>query len=141
MGLRFSIVRGRAISPENSMNIEQLVQAQLVDKAIERLRQYMVRGRPLAGLSEQALHTKWVEAYRAATVSDDERSERKLADLRSEYALRRAKPPMHLVAGEVAIVVERMKRNTREYHVPPEEKERIDDEMEDLRARLRKPKH
>jgi hypothetical protein len=126
---------------ENSMNFVDLINASLAEQIVERLREYVVRGRPFANLSEQALGGQWVELYRAVMALEDDRREGELMDLRSEFDLRGIEPPMHLVEAEAAICITRFKRLVHENRTTPKDIQRFDDELEELRERLSRPKH
>jgi len=123
------------------MNFVELIKASVAEHIVERLREYVVRGRPFADLSEQALGAQWVEVYCAVMALEDDRRDGELTDLRSEYDLRGIEPPMHLVGAEAAICIARFKRLVHEIRMTPKEMERFDDELEELRERLNRPKH
>jgi hypothetical protein len=123
------------------MNLEDLVEAYVAEQRIDRLRDYVARGRPLAGLSEQTLSTQWVELYRAVKALEQEHRHSELTDLRSEYDLRGVEPPMHLVSEQAAIFTERFNRQSREFQPAPGEMERFEEKLAELQERLGQPKN
>jgi hypothetical protein len=72
------------------------------EKTLERIRGYLARGRPLAGMPAESLDVNWAEACRAARTPEGARSDAELLDLRCEFDWRGLKPPWHLIAAEVA---------------------------------------
>lgn len=68
--------------------------AEIEERLLTRIRDYLDRGRPLAGLPAEELNIQWVEIYRAVTAGEDEHCEEDLTDLRSELDLRGINPPM-----------------------------------------------
>jgi hypothetical protein len=124
-----------------AMNFLELTEAYIADRRMEHIRDYAVRGRPLAGLSAESLTARWVETYRAVNALEDEDREGELIDLRSEFDLRGIEPPMHLVAAESALVGERLKRQVSEGAADPVEVEQTEAKLADLYARLQGPKN
>ena len=124
------------------MTFPELIEAYAIEKSVERTRDYMARGRPLSGLSGEMLRWRWVGTYRAVHgPQEDERREGELLDLRSEFDLRGVKPPMHLVAAEVALLTERFKQKVRDCPASPAEVDKLEAELADLCARLKGPKN
>ena len=122
-------------------SLVRLAAAFLAEKRTERLLDYMVRGRPLAGVGDPALGTQWVVVYRAVMAAGDQRRETELMDLRSEFDLRGREPPMHLLSAEAATFTERFLRQVLESEPDPEGSERMDAMLDDLQERLSRPKH
>ena len=125
--------------PGAGMTYEQLVNAHVLERRMERMRRYVVGGRHFAALPEDVLTARWVEAYRAlAAAPRDAWRGDALAALECEFELRRIELPMHLVEAERARYreySERMRRPTRAVW------ERAQAELAALRARLQQPKH
>jgi hypothetical protein len=124
-----------------NMKLVQLIEAYIAEQGTERLRDYLARGRSLVGVPDQALADRWVEVYRAVMALEDLRREEELMDLRSEFHLRGSEPPIHLVAAEAAILIERFRRQIRETKIDLKEIERVEAQLEDLQERLARPKH
>jgi hypothetical protein len=123
------------------MTLAELIEAYVAEQRLERMRDYVTRGRPLARIDAESLSSRWVETYRAARALEDERREGELLDLRSEFDLRGIEPPMHLVAAECALFKERFQRQVRERPIDPAAIELTETKLTDLYTRLRAPKN
>src|SRR4051794_23629205 len=121
--------------------IEERIEADIVEKGLDRIRDYVVGGRSLAGLAAEELSERWVEAYRTARALGDERRESEFMDLRCEFDLRGIEPPMHLVAAESAMVKQRLERLVREAPIDVASVERAEAELAELYERLQAPKN
>jgi hypothetical protein len=69
-------------------------------QTVSRIRDYLGRGRPLAGLPLESLHALWIHAWLDVNVMEDEDREDDLRDLGTEFDLRGLEPPMERVAAE-----------------------------------------
>jgi hypothetical protein len=123
------------------MTIEELAHAYIAEKTLEGIRDYMVRGRCFANLTEEALNAQWVEAYRAACTLEDEKSWGELLDLQCEFDLRGIKPPMDLLAAEADLFTESFERLMSESPPDPKAVEEAEAEIAALCERLRRPKN
>jgi hypothetical protein len=108
---------------------------------LERTRDYVARGRALAGLSVDTLNDRWVEMYRIVHALEDEDREGELLDLRSEFDLRGIEPPLHLVGAEAALAAERLRRRVRENGADVDGAEQLEEKLADLYQRLQGPKN
>ena len=122
------------------MNFVELLNAYLAEQSLERTRGYVARGRPLAGLSIEALGVRWVETYRAARVLEEEDREGELLDLRSEFNLRGVGPPLHLLTAEMALFRQRFRQRC-EGEIDEVGVEQAEAKFADFQARLQRPKN
>lgn len=76
------------------------IQADAEARTLARIRDYLARGRPLAGMPDESLEVNWVEATRASRTPEGARSKAELLDLRCEFDLRGLRSPWHLVAAD-----------------------------------------
>ncbi len=84
-------------------DIDDATWAFIENERLEQTRDYLHRGRPLAGLAPAELEARWVAAFRdfAADIGDDSDLVR-LFDLEAEYRLRGVELPEELVEAEQA---------------------------------------
>ena len=95
----------------NSTEIKQLAEAYIAEKAIERTRQYVVKGRRFLEFhGEDVLIACFVQAYRELVARDDDRCWDEIMDLQCEFDLRQLKAPIHLVAADFALFKARLER-------------------------------
>ena len=102
----------------------------------ERIRDYLGRGRPLAGLPAQSLEAQWIAAYLEVHALDDAKREDELRDLGTELDLRGVAPPWSLVLPELARFNERFGKALRQRKRDPVVVERAEAELEAVSDRL-----
>lgn len=97
-------IRRNAQKPDTAVvDLVRRIAADAEERTLARIRDYLARGRPLAGMPDESLEVNWVEAQRAARTPEGARSKAELLDLRWEFDLRGLKPPADLVAVEGAL--------------------------------------
>jgi hypothetical protein len=106
------------------------------EQTVSRIRDYLGRGRPLAGVPAQSLEAQWIAAYLEAHALDDDRCEDELRDLGTEFDLRGLAPPRALVAPELARFNERFGKALRRRKPDPAIVERAIAELEAISDRL-----
>jgi hypothetical protein len=106
------------------------------EKTVGRIRDYLGRGRPLAGLPAQSLEAQWIAAYLEVHGLDDDSRAEELRDLETEFDLRGLAPPMPLVAPELARFRERFQKTLRRRKPDPGALERAEAELEAVADRL-----
>lgn len=106
------------------------------EQTVSRIRDYLGRGRPLAGVPEQTLRAQWIAACLEVHGLDDDSREDELRDLGTEFDLRGLAPPMHLVAPELARFRERFQKALRKRTPDPGAVERAEAELEAVCDRL-----
>ena len=70
-------------------------------RTLRRVRDYLARGRPLAGLPLMALRAQWIDACLALCVRDDDSRSQEFDDLGLEFDLRGLETPARRVLPEV----------------------------------------
>ena len=105
-------------------------------RVLARIRDYLARGRPLAGVPAQSLRAQWIDAYLAVRALADDEREDELRDLGSEFDLRGLMPPIDLVAANATQFRERLEREARKRKPDWTVIEQIEAEVEELCDRL-----
>ena len=106
------------------------------EQTVSRIRDYLGRGRPLAGLPIESLRALWIHAWLDVDVMEDESREDDLRDLGTEFDLRGLEPPKDRVAPEAAQFKERLLKELRKRKADPDFLERSEREFEELCDRL-----
>ena len=125
----------------SSMDVEQLAEAYLAEKSIERTRRYEADGRRFEFNTADALEAHFVKTYHELVLLDDDRSWDEVMDLQSEFELRRLKTPMHLVAADFALFKARLEQLQCSGPPDPVALQDVRAELAELRERLGRPKH
>jgi len=106
------------------------------EQTLDRIRGYLGRGRPLAGIPAQTLSAQWIAAYLEVHGLEDDSRADELRDLGTEFDLRGLKPPRHLVLPEVTRFKERFQKTLRTRTPDPVLVERAEGELEAVCDRL-----
>jgi hypothetical protein len=106
------------------------------EQTLSRVRDYLGRGRPLAGLPIESLRALWIHAWLDVDVLEDESREDDLRDLGTEFDLRGLEPPKDRVVPEAARFNERLDRELRKRKPNPDVLDRLEREFEELCDRL-----
>ena len=69
------------------------IEAKAEERTLARIRDYLARSRPLAGMPSNSLEVNWAEAHKTSPMPDAE-----FLDLRCEFDLRGIKPRVHSTA-------------------------------------------
>jgi hypothetical protein len=81
---------------------EVVVNAFLQHKSMQRMQDYLARGRRFAKLDVERLNTDWIIAVRSWLAHKDRTKERMMDDLAAELRLRGLEPPYGAVKQELA---------------------------------------
>ena len=106
------------------------------EQTVSRIRDYLGRGRPLAGVPAQTLEAQWIAAYLEVHALDDDSRADELRDLGTEFDLRGLAPPSALVAPELARFDERFGKALRQRRPDPAIVERAVAELDAISDRL-----
>jgi hypothetical protein len=120
------------VEAQAARRIAMSVEAQ----TLSRIRDYLGRGRPLAGLPAQSLEAQWIAAYLEVHALDDAQRVDELRDLGTELDLRGLAPPWSLVLPELARFNERFGKALRQRKRDPVVVERAEVELEAVSDRL-----
>jgi hypothetical protein len=130
-------VRARAQKPDDaSLQIVRRISSYAEQQTLSRVRDYLGRGRPLAGLPAQSLEAQWIAAYLEFHGLDDDSREDELRDLGTEFDLRGLAPPWALVTPELARFNERFGKALRRRARDPAVVARAEAELEAISDRL-----
>jgi len=129
-------IQRRVPDPEALTQFELRLAARVETLVLQRVRDYLGRGRPLAGLPAQSLEAQWIAAYLEVHALDDARREEELRDLGTELDLRGLTPPWSLVVPELARFGERFGKALRQRKRDPVVVERAEAELEAISDRL-----
>jgi hypothetical protein len=80
------------------LRIVQSIERRAEEQTLKRIRGYLARGRPLAGLPAESLDVNWIETHK----TNDEHRAAELLDLRCEFDLRGLDPPTPPASTEAA---------------------------------------
>ena len=105
-------------------------------RTLSRIRDYLGRGRPLAGLPAQSLEAQWIAAYLEVHALDDASRADELRDLGTEFDLRGLAPPWVLVLPELARFNERFGKALLQPQRDPVAVERAEAEVKAISDRL-----
>lgn len=95
--------------------VDQLVETVIAHEQMQEMQTYLVRGRPHAALTVEALREAWVSAVTAVAFGDDDQLDN-WADLGAELELRALARPDHLVPAEaMAALQARIAQSTPEH--------------------------
>ena len=111
------------------------------EKAIERTRRYVAKGRRFEFCTADGLEVHFVQTYRELVARDDDRCWDEIMDLQCEFDLRRVKAPIHLVAADFALFKARLERLQHVGPYDPIAWQEVRAELAELRERLSRPKH
>jgi hypothetical protein len=114
----------------------QRVELQAELRILSRVRDYLARGRPLAGLPLMALRAQWIAACLALYLRDDDSRAQELDDLDLEFALRGLETPTHQVLSEMTRFDERFRKERHKRKPDPAAPERFNDGLNALSDRL-----
>jgi hypothetical protein len=116
------------------MSDPDIVEAWLANQALERLQDYLKRGRSLAATPLGTLNGRWV--YLMRTWGEDVRGKadhREREDIEAELQLRKVKPPFDLVKDAMAVLRQKSKEAMAELERDPE---RLAREERDLAEKI-----
>ena len=105
-------------------------------QTLSRVRAYLARGRPLAGLPLVALRAQWIDACLALCLRDDDSRAQEFDDLGLEFALRGLETPACRVLPEMTRFDERFRKERRKRTPDPAALERFNEEPDALCDRL-----
>jgi hypothetical protein len=110
--------------------------AYVKEQTVSRIRDYLGRGRPLAGIPLESLRALWIHAWLDVDVMEDEDREDDLRDLGTEFDLRGLAPPKDRVAPEGARFKADLLKELRGRKVDDDLADRIERDFEALCDRL-----
>ena len=103
------------------MTQRDIVEAWLANKGLERLADYLQRGRPLAGVPLEELRERWVALMRAwARRAPGREPDSEREDIEAEMKVRRVEPPFDLAQDAVDALIEKSRKTTAELLKNPE---------------------
>jgi hypothetical protein len=105
-------------------------------RTLHRVRDYLARGRPLAGLPLVALRAQWIDACLALCVRNDDSRAQEFDDLGLEFDLRGLETPAGRVLPEMTRFDQRFRKERRKRIPDPAALERLNDELDALGDRL-----
>ncbi len=117
------------------MDDPDVVEAWLANQALERLQDYLKRGRSLAAAQLETLNSRWV--YLMRSWAEDVRGKadhREREDIEAELQLRKVEPPFDLVKGAMATLRQKSKQAMAELQRDPE---RLAREERDLAEKIK----
>jgi len=126
----------RGQRPEPLTRFEMRLVAHAEQQILSRIRDYLGRGRPLAGMPAQSLEAQWIAAYLDVHALEYADREEELRDLGTEFDLRGLTPPWALVTPELARFNERFGKALRQRKRDPSLVERAEAELESISDRL-----
>ena len=119
-----------------AQHVLRSVAAYAREQTVSRIRDYLGRGRPLAGLPVQTLEAQWIAAYLEVHALDDDDRADELRDLGTEFDLRGLVPPLALVVPEIVRFKERFGKTLGRRKRDPAVVERAEAELEAISDRL-----
>jgi hypothetical protein len=119
---------------EKALIRSMVTQAEL--RTLRRVRAYLARGRPLAGLPLMALRAQWIDACLALCLRDEDSRAQEFEDLGLEFDLRGLETPARRVLPEVTRFDERFPKERRKGTPDPAVLECFKDELDALCDRL-----
>jgi hypothetical protein len=105
-------------------------------QTLRRVRTYLARGRPLAGMPLMALRAQWIDACLALCVRDDTSRAQEFDDLQLEFDLRGLETPARRVLPEMTRFDKHFRKKRRKRTPDPAALERFNDELDALCDRL-----
>jgi hypothetical protein len=133
-------VRRRAPAPEAATTAPPPVLRSLVsyvkEQTVRRIRDYLGRGRPLAGVPLESLRALWIHAWLDVGVMEDENRADALRDLDTEFDLRGLEPPKERVVPEGERFRQHLLAELRKRTRGPDFIERLERDFEALCDRL-----
>ena len=125
----------------SGMDIKQLAEAYIAEKAMERTQRYLADGRMFADLDDEGLTKYFVSVFREYILFDGDRRWDAIAEVQCEFELRGLNAPIHRVAADLALFKERLEQFLRAIPCDPATLQEVRDELADLRERLALPKN
>lgn len=130
-------IRASAQKPDDAyLQVVRRISTCVEQQLLSRIRDYLGRGRPLAGMPAQSLEAQWIAACLEVHALDDDTREDELRDLGTEFDLRGLAPPWSLVVPELARFTERFGKALRRRKRDPATVERAEAELEAVCDRL-----
>jgi hypothetical protein len=130
-------VRRRTPTPDDpQQELVRRITAEVEARTLRRVRDYLARGRPLAGLPLGSLRAQWIDASLALVLRGDQSRAQEFDDLKTEFDLRGLETPVGRVLPEVTRFEQRFRKDRRKRNPDPAALERINDELDALCDRL-----
>jgi hypothetical protein len=130
-------IQRRAPTPDEAQKeLVQRVELQAELRTLHRVRGYLGRGRPLAGLPLVALRAQWIDACLSLYLRDDDSRTQEFDDLQLEFELRGLETPACQVLPDMIRFDERFRKERRKRKPEPAALERFNDELDALCDRL-----